>query len=156
MKPLPWRSVKSWTCIRCGECCSLTVQLTMREWIHLTRRYGDIISAQNLGGFFMRKTINDNCPFLSKASKGFLCGLQIRKPLACKLWPFRVLSEPKYGGFNEAVFDYRNERFYIYVIPNCLGITWGRPTEWFTKKALPEVIDIKLGLLGKQHFSTSS
>lgn len=156
MKPLPWRRIKFWTCIRCGECCALTVQLTMREWLDLTKMYGYSIADQDIGGFFLRKTIDKECPFLSSIRAGSICGLQNTKPLACKIWPFRILAEPKYGEDSEALFKYRNERFYVYVIPNCPGITWGTPTENFFKKILPELIGIRLGFFERQHFTTSS
>ena len=155
MKPLPWRSVSSWTCLRCGECCNLIVQLTAREWLDLTSRYGYSIVDQELGGFFLRRTIDERCPFLNLNQDGLLCGLQLSKPLTCKIWPFRILTEPRYSESNEACFDYRNRRFYIYAIPHCPGIIWGHPTEGLVKKTLPEFIDVRFGLQGRQHFSTS-
>jgi len=155
LKPLPWSNVKFWSCIRCGDCCKLAVQLTTREWLDLTRRYGYAIIDQEVGGFYLRKTIDDTCPFLLRSPVGLLCALQQTKPLACKLWPFRVLTEPKYGQPSEACFNYRNRRFYVYVMPNCPGISWGRPAEWFVEKTLPEFIDIRIGLQEKQYLSTS-
>ena len=151
----PWRSVRFWNCTRCGECCSLSVQLTMREWLTLTRAYGYSIAEQNIGGFFLRKTVDNNCPFLHGSTEGCVCKLQSTKPLACMIWPFRVLSEPRYGQADEAAFDYRNRRYYIYVSQFCPGIVWGPPTESLAKKILPEIIDIRLGFIGRQHFSTS-
>lgn len=154
LKPIPWKNIRFWTCIRCGECCKLSVQLSTREWLNLTRRYGYAITEQGIEGFFLRKTIDDRCPFLFKSPIGWLCGLQQTKPLSCKLWPFRVLTEPKYGKSDEACFNYRN-RFYVYIMPNCPGISWGRPIGRFINKTLPELIDIRIGLQKKQYFSTS-
>ncbi|MFH0749112.1 MAG: YkgJ family cysteine cluster protein [Candidatus Bathyarchaeota archaeon] len=155
MKPLPWRTVKLWKCVRCGECCSLTVQLTMSEWLNLTRMYGFTIADQDISGFFLRKTLDNKCPFLLNTFSKFRCGLQNTKLMACKIWPFRVLTEPKYGEADEALFTYRDKKFYIYVLPTCSGITWGRPTERLSKKVLPELIDIRFGFLQRQYFSTS-
>ena len=155
MKPLPWSNVKSWMCLRCGECCRLIVQLTVREWLDLTRCYGYSIVYQGIEGFFLRRTIDEKCPFLSQNSSGLMCGLQHTKPLTCKIWPFRILTEPKYGYTDEAHFDYRNTRYYIYAIPYCPGIIWGHPTEGLVKRILPEFIDIRLGFREQQCFSTS-
>ena len=155
MKPLPWSSVRFWSCTRCGECCKLTVQLTTREWLDLTTMYGYGIVDQEMGGFFLRKTIDDQCPFLTRTYDGWSCRLQQTKPLACKIWPFKVLTAPKYGYQHEAYFDYKNNRYYVYAMPYCQGISWGRPEELFVKKTLPEFIDIRIGLQEKQHFTTS-
>lgn len=155
LKPLPWSAVKSWTCTQCGECCQLVVQLTVQEWLNLTRKYGYAIVDQDIGGFFLRKTVDGRCPFLWNHPAGWLCGLQQEKPLACKLWPFKVLAEPKYGQPDEASYNYRNNRFYVYVIPNCPGTSWGRPSEGLIKKTLPEFIDIRLGFRERQRFTTA-
>ena len=155
LKPLPWSAVKSWFCTRCGECCQLIVQLTAQEWINLTRKYGYAIFEPDIGGFFIRKTLEGACPFLCRTYNGRLCVLQREKPLACKLWPFKILAEPKYGLPDEAVYNYMNNRFYIYAIPNCPGFSWGKPSEVFVKKTLPEFIEIQLGFREQQRFSTA-
>jgi Fe-S-cluster containining protein len=156
LKPLPWSAVKSWTCSRCGECCKLIVQLTTREWLDLTRQYGSMIVDQRVGGFFLRKTVDNRCPFLRMGVKGWQCGLQRSKPLACKLWPFRVLTKPKYDQPREACYDHRDKQFYVYALPICPGISWGRPSDQLAKRTIPELIDIRLGLQTRQFFSTSS
>ena len=155
MKPLPWSSVRTWSCVRCGECCKLMVQLTTREWLNLTAAYGYGIIKQEIGRFFLRKTIDDQCPFLKRTYDAWQCRLQAMKPLVCKLWPFRVLTAPKYGYQNEACFNYRDNKFYVYAIPYCRGISWGRPRELFVKKTLPELIDIRIGVQERQRFTTS-
>ena len=128
----------------------------MKEWLELTRMYGYAIAEGNIGGFYLRKTIYEKCPFLLSGPAGFTCGLQNKKPLACKLWPFRVLSKPKYGCAEEAAFNYLQKKFYIYTIPNCPGIKWGRPVKWFVDKTLPELVGLRFGLQQQQRFSTSS
>ena len=155
LRPLPWSAVKSWTCTRCGECCQLVVQLTVQEWLNLTRKYGYAIVDQDIGGFFLRKTIEGICSFLWRTYNGWQCSLQREKPLACKLWPFKILAEPKYSRPEEAVYNYLNNRFYIYAIPNCPGFSWGKPSEEFVKKTLPEFIEIQLGFRERQRFSTA-
>lgn len=109
----------------------------------------------DIGRFTLRKTLDDACPFLLRGYSGWSCGLQATKPLACKIWPFRILSEPEYGYQDESCFEYRNKRFYVYAMPFCPGISWGRPEESFIKKTLPEFIDVRIGLQARQHFTTS-
>ena len=77
------------------------------------------------------------------------------KPIACEIWPFKILIEPKYGKPNEAYFKIRNQEVYIYVNPNCHGIVWGKPNAAFINQILTEFINIRLGLQKKQHYSTS-
>ncbi len=154
-KLIPWRGVRSWACTRCGGCCRFIVQLTAQEGINIAREYGYEMVEQSIGGFFLRKTIDGLCPFLLRTYGGCACGLQREKPLACKIWPFKILVEPKYGYPNEAAYNYKNNIFYIYAIPNCPGFSWGRPSAEFRDKILPEFIDIRLGTVGRQHFSTS-
>lgn len=77
------------------------------------------------------------------------------KPLACKIWPFRILDKPKYGRTGEAHFNYRNRDFYIYLVPRCVGINWGKPSEHLAKVVIPEFIDVKLGLQKRQLHSTA-
>ncbi len=127
----------------------------MREWLYITKNYGYSMVDQGINGFFLRRTVDESCPFLLRRSDGWLCGLQYNKPLTCKMWPFRILAEPIYGEGNEAYFDYRSKRYYIYVVPHCPGIKWGHPTEGLIKKTLPEFIDVRLGFQWRQHFSTS-
>jgi len=67
------------------------------------------------------------------------------KPKACKLWPFKVLSKPKYGYVNEAVHYYGGDRFFIYTDSNCSGLVYGEPTEKFAKYTLNEFVEIALG-----------
>ena len=155
LKAIPWRSVSSWTCLRCGECCRLIVQLTMREWLNITRNYGYSLVYQGIDGFFLRRTVDECCPFLLRGSNGWLCDLQNTKPLTCKMWPFRILTDPRYGDGDEASFTYRGRKFYIYVTSLCPGIIWGRPTEELIRRILPEFIDVRLGLQRERHFSTS-
>jgi hypothetical protein len=110
-----------------------------------------------LGGFYLRKTVDNQCPFLAKTRYGWLCDLQRRdaKPLACQLWPFKLLDNPKYGQASDAYFNYRNQRYFIYVVPNCPGVILGPPSNDFSRKTLPEIIDIRLGLQRIQRFSTT-
>lgn len=77
------------------------------------------------------------------------------KPKACKLWPFKILSIPKFGRPNEAIYKYKNRNFFVYVDPSCMGIRWGKPTPEFTYRTLTELVEIATGLREKQYYSMS-
>jgi len=148
--------VESWSCVRCGSCCiGTTVQLTTNEWLRLTQLYGFGIIGQDITGFYLRKTINDQCLFLCRSSNDWMCGLQHIKPLACKLWPFRICSTPRFGKTDEAYFKYGKEGLYVYAYPQCPGITLGKPSNLFTYRILPEFLNIRLGFQKEQVYSTS-
>ena len=156
MKLIPWSQMESWSCVRCSACCRhTTVQLTTQEWLRLTQLYGFGIVGHDISGFYLRKTINDQCPLLYRSINGWACGLQHSKPLACKLWPFRICGTPRFGKGNEAYFNYKNREFYIYAYPQCPGIVWGKSSKLFTYMILPEFLNIRLGLQKEQHHSTS-
>ena len=77
------------------------------------------------------------------------------KPKACKLWPFKILLEPKFGRPNEAAYKYGDKNFFVYVDPSCIGIRWGEPKPEFTYRTLTELVEIAMGLREKQYYSTS-
>lgn len=77
------------------------------------------------------------------------------KPLACKIWPFKICNNARYGNPNGAYFQYKNEKTYIYIYPNCPGTSYGKPSEQLTQITIPEFIEIRLGLREWQLFSTS-
>jgi len=151
---VPWGRIRSWSCTTCGQCCQLQVQLTTSEWLNLTRKYGYNIASQQTEGIFISKTIDGWCPFLFREGQ-CSCGLQKTKPLACRLWPFRISDYPRYGMREESCFYHRGRVFYVYGIPFCRGFRYGTPTEYFTKNVLPEFIDIRLGLQPSQIFTTA-
>ena len=156
MKLVPWNQITSWNCVRCGICCGpTTVQLTTQEWLKLIRMYGFGIVTQDVTGFYLRKTIKDQCPFLYNSRIGFVCTLQRDKPLACKLWPFRICKTPQYGSPNDAYFKYQDFQSYIYAYPQCRGVSLGKPSTLLIHKIIPEFINIRLGIQKKQFYSTS-
>lgn len=155
MKLVPWSQVSHWRCIGCGECCKLTVQVTANEWLNLTRLYGPQLVEQDITGFYLRKTLDNLCPFLQRFPERFACGLQPMKPLACKIWPFRICDNSRYGYHDESYFKHKNGEFYVYAYPTCPGISYGKPTDEFMNRIIPEFIDIRLGLTRTQTYSTS-
>lgn len=156
MMPVPWRYVKSWNCIACGLCCKeYNVVLTFTEWLNIVKNYGVSATVPGINKFFLKRKSDGSCIFLQHFSNTYFCGLQPTKPRACKLWPFKVFSQPKFGKAKEATYTYNGRKFYMYLDPFCLGITWGTPTQGFMEKTLREFVEIALGLREKQYYTTS-
>ena len=156
MIPVPWRYVKSWGCLACGRCCKgFDVVLGFNEWVNIVRAYGVGTTKPSINKIHIRKKSDGTCVFLYKFFDRWLCGLQDMKPRACKLWPFKIYKNPKYGRPHEALFTRWKKNFFIYVDPLCTGIRWGTPTWEFMHKTLPEFLEIGLGVHKKQHYSTS-
>ncbi|MFQ6077305.1 MAG: YkgJ family cysteine cluster protein [Candidatus Bathyarchaeia archaeon] len=156
MKSVPWRYVHSWECILCGICCGpYVVSLTLKEWTRIVQTYGVRVTQPGIDGFYLKKNANGRCVFQIKLGDMWLCAIQHMKPRACKLWPFRIYLKPKHGRADEALYNYRGHRLFVYVDPLCRGLTWGRPGERLLHKTLPEVAEIKLGLREGQRYSTA-
>ena len=156
MKPVPWKYVDSWNCIACGACCKgFEVVLSIPEWINIIRSYGAGVTQPTISKFHLKRRNDGSCIFLCKYFDQWLCGLQYMKPTACKLWPFKILSRPKFGRPNEASYEYKNRRLYVYVDPSCTGIRWGNPVQDFMQKTITEIVEIALGLRQNQYYSTS-
>ena len=157
MKPIQWRYIHSWNCVMCGLCCrGYDVVLKYPEWVKIIQTYGVGVTRPGISRFYLGKRGDGSCVFLYKFFDRWLCGLQHMKPRACKLWPFKVYGQPKYGRANQASYGYRNREFFIYVDPACRGLRFGRyPSDQLLYKTIPEVIEIALGLREKQFYSTS-
>jgi Fe-S-cluster containining protein len=156
MNPISWRNVKSWRCVSCGICCKdYYVVLNLAEWISILKNYGEGAIAQAPGKLLLSKRNNGTCCFLNQLGNPPSCGLQHAKPLACKIWPFKVFGEPKFGDKQKALYIYRDREFYVYVDSACTGLRLGKPTNDLKFKILPEFIDVALGLRQKQYYSTS-
>jgi Fe-S-cluster containining protein len=156
MFPVPWRQVESWNCIACGRCCrGYDVALGLNEWVNITRTFGMGFIEPRIDRLLLKKKYDGTCVFLYGFFDRQLCGLQNMKPRACKIWPFKICGNPKYGQPHESSFTCWEKKFFIYVDPLCLGIRWGTPTPDFMHKTLPEFIEISLGLREKQQYSTS-
>jgi Fe-S-cluster containining protein len=123
--------------------------------MNVVKTYGVSFTSPGINKFYLRHKSNGSCVFLyNYYGKGF-CSLQHMKPQACKLWPFKVLSRPKYGRAKEAEYNYAGRQLFIYVDPSCTGLTWGNPTTNFMKTTLTEFIELALGMRKKQVYSTS-
>ena len=130
--------------------------MKFNEWLNLVRTYGVGVTRAGLNKFYIQKKQDGSCLFLTISNGIWFCGLQNMKPTACKLWPFKVLDRPKYGRAKEALFNYKDRRFFIYVDSVCPQIGWGKPTTKMVHNVIPEFIDIALGQREKQFYSTST
>lgn len=156
MRPVPWRWVSSWHCTACGICCrNYNVVLNYREWLNIVRKFGVEFTSCDLNRLYLKRKPNGSCVFLYHFGGRWLCGLQNMKPRACKLWPFKIYSRPKFGRPQEALFEYAGRKLFVYVDPSCRGIVWGAPTRFFVHRVLPEFVEIALGNRSEQLFSTS-
>jgi len=153
--PVPWRYVASWRCTACGMCCrKYNVVLNYQEWIKIVRRFGVEFTSCDLTRLYLKRKTDGSCVFLYRLGSQWLCGLQNMKPRACKLWPFKIYSKPKFGHSREALYEYGWRKLFIYVDSNCAGIRWGVPTQHFVQNVLPEFVKIALGNRVGQLFST--
>jgi len=153
---VPWRYIADWKCIACGKCCTFySVVLSFPEWLKIVKNYGVDKTVSGLNKLFIKRRNDGSCVFLYHLSNTYLCGLQQMKPKACKLWPFKVLSKPKYGHVDEAVYYYGGGRFFIYADSNCSGLSYGKPTEKFAKYTLNEFVEIALGRRKDQYKTTA-
>ena len=154
-RPVPWRYVASWQCTTCGLCCrTYNVVLNYGEWLNIVRKFGVEYTSCDLSRLYLRRKPSGACVFLYRFGNKWLCGLQDMKPRACKLWPFKIYTKPRFGRAREAFYEYAGHRLFVYVDPNCLGIRWGEPTNHFAGDVLPEFVEIWMGRHVGQKFST--
>ena len=156
MIPVSWRTIKSWNCTECGVCCKdYHVVLNFNEWTNIVRAYGVDTTMPTVNRLLLGKKGDGTCRFLTCRGDTNVCGLQYMKPLACKIWPFKVFDHPKFGKPDEALYRYLDKNLFIYVDPACPGLTLGKPDVNFKHKILPEFVDVAVGLQRKQLYSTS-
>lgn len=147
----PWQYIADWKCNSCGLCCkAYSVVLNFQEWLNIVKNYGVEATASDLSKLYLRKKSDGSCIFLYELSNMRLCGLQHMKPGACKLWPFKVLTTPKFGYAREAVYQFAGKTLYIYADSNCSGLTYGKPTWSFATQTLREFVEIALGMRREQ------
>ena len=159
MRPVPWqRHISYWRCIACGECCKhYTVNIDFADYVRITKTYGPEVAGPGLTGCYLKKRPDGRCVFqYYMAGSHWLCGLQHMKPKVCRLWPFKVLSEPTYGREKDARYSFNDRTYYVYVDPYCRGIIWGDLSLEFIDATVPEFIQLAIGRTEKQTRSTSS
>ncbi len=157
MRFVPWQCIADWKCIACGYCCKLySVVLNFPEWLRIVKMFGVEKTVAGLDKLYIKRTDDGSCTFLCNVGNIYYCGLQNMKPSACKLWPFKVLSEPKYGQARQAVFDYSGTKLFIYADSMCSGLRYGNPTWEFNYLTLREFAELALGTRQKQYKTTSN
>ncbi|MGQ4913517.1 MAG: YkgJ family cysteine cluster protein [Candidatus Asgardarchaeia archaeon] len=146
---LPWRMIRTWKCLACGDCCRVYRPiLTDWEAEYYQRKYGKA-AVDKIGTKPVIRKINNKCVF----QQGNLCSLGDDKPLSCKQWPFLIYRHPlRFEDRELASFEMFGETWYVYVDSFCRGINLGDiPVE----DVIKEVIKIHVGLQKSQFFTTS-
>ncbi len=145
MQFVPWRYISEWKCISCGKCCiKYSVVLNLSEWLKIVHLYGAEKTVSGLDKIFITRRTDGSCAFLYRVMDMNLCGLQHIKPKACKLWPFKVLEEPKYGHAGEAFYNYGKNGLYVYADSNCLGLAYGEPKQSYAHSVIREFVEIAI------------
>src|SRR3989304_7435538 len=143
---VPWQCIANWKCTACGYCCKLySVVLNFPEWLRIIKTLGAETTVAGLDRLYIKRVDDGSCAFLCHFANTYFCGLQQMKPGACKLWPFKVLSEPKYGQANQALFNYQVRSLFIYADAMCPGLRYGSPTWEFKLFNLEGVVGTSLG-----------
>jgi Fe-S-cluster containining protein len=157
MQFVPWQNIADWRCKGCGYCCKLyMVVINFPEWLNIVKLYGVDTTVTGLDKLYIKRCSDGSCSFLCNKSNRYFCALQNTKPEACKIWPFKILSEPKYGEEKQAAFDYRGTRLYIYADSMCSGLRYGSPSWEFRYTTLKEFAELALGLRNVQYKTTRS
>lgn len=155
MQYIPWQNVADWHCKACGYCCKLySVVLHYPEYLNLTKTFGAQVTVTDFKRFYIRRHSDGTCVFLCSRNLNHYCGLQSMKPDACRIWPFKVLAEPKYGEAKQAEYKYGERTFYVYVDSICSGVSYGVPTWDFQNGTVKEFTELALGVRDVQHNST--
>jgi len=153
---IPWRDVHSWSCTACGRCClGYRVPLKMDEYVRVANRYGHDVLNLGVGKVYLKHGVDDRCIFQHPSQGRWICELQGIKPLACKLFPFRVYPQPVYMRGDRSEYKMAGRAFNIYLDPDCEGIVPGTPGPRFLHEILPEIVSVGMGLTWKQKFTTS-
>lgn len=156
MMPMPWRYVENWNCSACGVCCKgFEVVLEFPEWLNIVKTYGADYTVPGLSHLHLQHKSDGSCIFLDNYYGCWACQLQHMKPMACKLWPFKISDKPRYGRPRDAEYPLSSMKLYVYVDPQCVGLRWGTPSLEFTSFTLPEFVDLALGQRRKQHYTTA-
>jgi Fe-S-cluster containining protein len=157
MQFVPWQFIADWKCNTCGYCCKLySVVLAFPEWLRIIKTFGVETTVAGLSHLYIKRACDGSCQFLCRGLNMHYCGLQNMKPEACKLWPFKVLSEPNYGQANRAAYDYGGRRLFVYADDMCSGLRYGSPTWEFSNQTVKEFVEIALGTCRTQSKTTSN
>jgi Fe-S-cluster containining protein len=155
MRFVPWRQIASWRCTACGNCCKdYNVVLNFPEWLRIMQTFGAQSTVAGGERLFLKRAADGTCVFLCKLEGTYLCSLQNMKPEACKIWPFKILAEPKYDEAKDAAFNFAGRQLYVYADSNCAGLRYGTPSWDFASVTLREFAAIAMGACRAQKNST--
>ena len=151
---VPWQRIRSWTCIRCGECCKrFKVIITPYEYARISHYSNGLVSIDDTSNLVLRK-VGGRCVAQDRYG---LCALQWLglKPTACRVWPFTIFSNPKHRN-PEAFFLHEGKEYFVYVdrAYPCAGMNRGNPEVLFS--IIEEMVEIYRGRCVTQLLSTSS
>ena len=127
----------------------------MDEMVRITNQYGQGVLQYGLGKSYLRNQSNGRCTFQRPLMGKWICTLQGTKPTPCRIFPFRLNNKPIYKNGDNARIQMGDKTYYLYMDPNCNGITHGQPTERFARQIVPEIVRIGMGLPVKQKYTTS-
>lgn len=146
---LPWRTVHTWKCLACGDCCRVYRPiLTRLEAHYYSAKYGKGC-VEKKGRKLVLTKIGNSCIF----QKGRLCTLGDDKPLACKQWPFLIYRKPRHiEDRTLAYYEFMEEEYYIYIDSFCRGINKGNIS---VEEIIAEVLKIHIGLQKSQFLTTA-
>lgn len=138
---VPWKLVGDWSCKFCGKCCiNHRIPLLFEEYARIEPRYGPRSVEPGEKCFYIRLLRDGRCFFLRRQGEKYLCRIHNEKPYVCRMFPFRILSSPKYGDESLSKLQYDNEVFYVYLNAECSGIVLGSPSKKFVEETLPEFV----------------
>jgi Fe-S-cluster containining protein len=156
MQFVPWRYIADWKCTACGDCCKLySVVINFHEWLKIVKNYGIEQTVSGLDKLFIKRRGDGSCAFLSSFSNTYACGIQYMKPRACQLWPFKILTQPRFGFANEATYYYGENSVFVYADSMCSGLRLGTPMWEFANSTLKEFVEIAMGLRNMQCKTTA-
>lgn len=88
------------------------------------RKYGDVFRRGKIGVYLKK---NGWCVFFDGK-----CRIYHERPEACRRYPFYFREKGDY----EALYQYNNEKIYVYVDGNCSGVGLGEKVEKVIQRLL--------------------
>jgi len=153
---IPWSEVSSWACKACGKCClGYRVPLKPDEYARVAKMYGFNVVDYGLGKIYLKHGQGNRCIFQRPSQGRWICSLQGIKPMACRLFPFRLHSKPVYSRGDRSEYHFGGRKYHIYLDPDCSGVNPGKPSARFVNSIIPEILRSGMGARFKQKYTTS-
>ena len=124
---VPYKTVSSWRCLRCGRCCiEYSVPLMLNEALRLIKKYGWVIERRGNKVVLASKP-NGECIFLSRIGGLAYCTIYYERPLVCKLYPFYIRLKPLDETHRDKALYIceDNLKLYVYIDRKCPGVDRG-------------------------------